>query len=299
MELEQDDKMAITPELKNKTEETKKLIATSKLTDEKKQHWDALLDFALENCNGLTQEQKIQGIAELLLEHTRILAERAVVERDEEAAAAMEAISKKVDELTQVQQNQQSMMKGLHDNMEKLFQLTDMLRTTNERIGSLEAREVEDNKSQDNRINTVFTKTSDDIMQIRNDIGSIREDVKQSQQVFLQKLDEYTTKLSNYDKEQDAKNEARFKDLGEENKKDRKNLRDKLDSVSISITELKKQMEEPQSWKGVVARLFSKYTVLVIILVILATLAFNPHALDSVTSAFAGQQQKQEQVSEK
>lgn len=291
--------MAITPELKNKTEETKKLIATSKLTDEKKQHWDALLDFALENCNGLTQEQKIQGIAELLLEHTRILAERAVVERDEEAAAAMEAISKKVDELTQVQQNQQSMMKGLHDNMEKLFQLTDMLRTTNERIGSLEAREVEDNKSQDNRINTVFTKTSDDIMQIRNDIGSIREDVKQSQQVFLQKLDEYTTKLSNYDKEQDAKNEARFKDLGEENKKDRKNLRDKLDSVSISITELKKQMEEPQSWKGVVARLFSKYTVLVIILVILATLAFNPHALDSVTNAFAGQQQKQEQVSEK
>lgn len=291
--------MAITPELKNKTEETKKLIATSKLTDEKKQHWDALLDFALENCNGLTQEQKIQGIAELLLEHTRILAERAVVERDEEAAAAMEAISKKVDELTQVQQNQQSMMKGLHDNMEKLFQLTDMLRTTNERIGSLEAREVEDNKSQDNRINTVFTKTSEDILQIRNDIGSIREDVKKSQQVFLDKLDEYTTKLSNYDKEQDAKNEARFKDLGEENKKDRKNLRDKLDSVSISITELKKQMEEPQSWKGVVARLFSKYTVLVIILVILATLAFNPHALDSVTSAFAGQQQKQEQVSEK
>ena len=248
MELEQDDKMAITPELKNKTEETKKLIATSKLTDEKKQHWDALLDFALENCNGLTQEQKIQGIAELLLEHTRILAERAVVERDEEAAAAMEAISKKVDELTQVQQNQQSMMKGLHDNMEKLFQLTDMLRTTNERIGSLEAREVEDNKSQDNRINTVFTKTSEDILQIRNDIGSIREDVKKSQQVFLDKLDEYTTKLSNYDKEQDAKNEARFKDLGEENKKDRKNLRDKLDSVSISITELKKQMEEPQSW---------------------------------------------------
>lgn len=289
--------MAITPELRNKTEETKKLIATSKLTDEKKQHWDALLDFALENCNGLTQEQKIQGIAELLLEHTRILAERAVVERDEEAAAAMEAISKKVDELTQVQQNQQSMMKGLHDNMEKLFQLTDMLRTTNERIGSLEAREVEDNKSQDNRINTVFTKTSEDIMQIRNDIGSIREDVKQSQQVFLQKLDEYTTKLSGYDKEQDTKNEARFKDLSEENKKDRKNLRDKLDSVSISITELKKQMEEPQSWKGVVARLFSKYTVLVIILVILATLAFNPHALDSVTSAFAGQQQKQEQVS--
>lgn len=291
--------MAITPELRNKTEETKKLIATSKLTDEKKQHWDALLDFALENCNGLTQEQKIQGIAELLLEHTRILAERAVVERDEEAAAAMEAISKKVDELTQVQQNQQSMMKGLHDNMEKLFQLTDMLRTTNERIGSLEAREVEDNKSQDNRINTVFTKTSEDIMQIRNDIGSIREDVKQSQQVFLQKLDEYTNKLSGYDKEQDTKNEARFKDLSEENKKDSKNLRDKLDSVSISITELKKQMEEPQSWKGVVARLFSKYTVLVIILVILATLAFNPHALDSVTNAFAGQQQKQEQVSEK
>ena len=291
--------MAITPELKNKTEETKKLIATSKLTDEKKQHWDALLDFALENCNGLTQEQKIQGIAELLLEHTRILAERAVVERDEEAAAAMEAISKKVDELTQVQQNQQSMMKGLHDNMEKLFQLTDMLRTTNERIGSLEAREVEDNKSQDNRINTVFTKTSEDIMQIRNDIGSIREDVKKSQQVFLDKLDEYTNKLSSYDKEQDTKTDARFKDLSEENKKDRKNLRDKLDSVSISITELKKQMEEPQSWKGVVARLFSKYTVLVIILVILATLAFNPHALDSVTSAFAGQQQKQEQVSEK
>ena len=291
--------MAITPELRNKTEETKKLIATSKLTDEKKQHWDALLDFALENCNGLTQEQKIQGIAELLLEHTRILAERAVVERDEEAAAAMEAISKKVDELTQVQQNQQSMMKGLHDNMEKLFQLTDMLRTTNERIGSLEAREVEDNKSQDNRINTVFTKTSEDIMQIRNDIGSIREDVKKSQQVFLDKLDEYTNKLSSYDKEQDTKTDARFKDLSEENKKDRKNLRDKLDSVSISITELKKQMEEPQSWKGVVARLFSKYTVLVIILVILATLAFNPHALDSVTSAFAGQQQKQEQVSEK
>ena len=291
--------MAITPELRNKTEETKKLIATSKLTDEKKKHWDALLDFALENCNGLTQEQKIQGIAELLLEHTRILAERAVVERDEEAAAAMEAISKKVDELTQVQQNQQSMMKGLHDNMEKLFQLTDMLRTTNERIGSLEAREVEDNKSQDNRINTVFTKTSEDIMQIRNDIGSIREDVKKSQQVFLDKLDEYTNKLSSYDKEQDTKTDARFKDLSEENKKDRKNLRDKLDSVSISITELKKQMEEPQSWKGVVARLFSKYTVLVIILVILATLAFNPHALDSVTSAFAGQQQKQEQVSEK
>ena len=291
--------MAITPELRNKTEETKKLIATSKLTDEKKQHWDALLDFALENCNGLTQEQKIQGIAELLLEHTRILAERAVVERDEEAAAAMEAISKKVDELTQVQQNQQSMMKGLHDNMEKLFQLTDMLRTTNERIGSLEAREVEDNKSQDNRINTVFTKTSEDIMQIRNDIGSIREDVKKSQQVFLDKLDEYTNKLSSYDKEQDTKTDARFKDLSEENKKDRKNLRDKLDSVSISITELKKQMEEPQSWKGVVARLFSKYTVLVIILVILATLAFNPHALDSVTNAFAGQQQKQEQVSEK
>ena len=277
--------MAITPELKSNTEQTKKLILESSLDQDSKKRWNELLDFSLENCNGLTQEQKIQGIAELLLEHTRILAERAVKEKDEEAAAAMEAISKKVDELTNVQHNQQSMMKGLHDNMEKLFQLTDMLRQTNERIGSLEAREVEDNKSQDTRINTVFNKTSEDIMQIRNDIGSIREDVKQSQQVFLNKLDEYTAKLSNYDKEQDA------------NKKDRKDLRDKLDAVTNSITELSKQMEEPQSWKGVVARLFSKYTVLVIILVILATLAFNPHAIDSITSIWGGGTQNQEQVS--
>ena len=291
--------MAITPELKSNTEQTKKLILESSLDQDSKKRWNELLDFSLENCNGLTQEQKIQGIAELLLEHTRILAERAVKEKDEEAAAAMEAISKKVDELTNVQHNQQSMMKGLHDNMEKLFQLTDMLRTTNERIGSLEAREVEDNKSQDNRINTVFTKTSEDIMQIRNDIGSIREDVKQSQQVFLNKLDEYTTKLSNYDKEQDAKNDARFKELGEENKKDRKDLRDKLDAVTNSITELSKQMEEPQSWKGVVARLFSKYTVLVIILVVLATLAFNPHAIDSITSIWGGGTQNVEEVSGK
>ena len=289
--------MAITPELKSNTEQTKKLILESSLDQDSKKRWNELLDFSLENCNGLTQEQKIQGIAELLLEHTRILAERAVKEKDEEAAAAMEAISKKVDELTNVQHNQQSMMKGLHDNMEKLFQLTDMLRQTNERIGSLEAREVEDNKSQDTRINTVFNKTSEDIMQIRNDIGSIREDVKQSQQVFLNKLDEYTAKLSNYDKEQDAKNDARFKELGEENKKDRKDLRDKLDAVTNSITELSKQMEEPQSWKGVVARLFSKYTVLVIILVILATLAFNPHAIDSITSIWGGGTQNQEQVS--
>lgn len=291
--------MAITPELKSNTEQTKKLILESSLDQDSKKRWNELLDFSLENCNGLTQEQKIQGIAELLLEHTRILAERAVKEKDEEAAAAMEAISKKVDELTNVQHNQQSMMKGLHDNMEKLFQLTDMLRQTNERIGSLEAREVEDNKSQDNRINTVFTKTSEDIMQIRNDIGSIREDVKQSQQVFLNKLDEYTTKLSNYDKEQDAKNDARFKELGEENKKDRKDLRDKLDAVTNSITELSKQMEEPQSWKGVVARLFSKYTVLVIILVVLATLAFNPHAIDSITSIWGGGTPNQEQTNNK
>lgn len=290
--------MAITPELKKKTEETKRLISGSKLDDETKKKWLDLMDASLENCNGRTQEQKIQGMVELLLEHTRLLAEKAVKDKDEESLHAMEAISKKVDELTTVQQNQQSMMKGLHDNMEKLFQLSDMLRNTNERIGNLEAREVEDNKIQDNRINNVFTKTSNDILQIRTDIGNIRDDVKKSQEVFLVKLGEYTDKLTGKDLEQDSKTEMKFKELSDENKEDRQKLREQLNDVNKSINSLKEQMAEPQSWKGVVARLFSKYTVLVIILVILATLAFNPHALDSVTNAFSGQQ-KQEQVSEK
>ena len=291
--------MAITQELKEKTEETKKLIANSSLDDVSKKKWIDLMNASLENCNGRTQEQKIQGMVELLLDHTRILAERAIKENDEDTIKAMQTISKKVDELTQVQTNQQSMMKGLHDNMEKLFQLTDMLRQTNERIGSLEAREVEDNKSQDTRINTVFTKTSEDIMQIRTDLSNIREDVKKSQQVFLDKLDEYTEKLSNYDKEQDQKNEVRFKELSEENKTDRQQLRERLDSVNNSITELREQIAEPTSWKGVVVQLFSKKTVLVIVLVILATLAFNPHALDSVTGIFKDKpQQTQQQVSE-
>ena len=99
--------MAITPELRKKTEETKRLISGSKLDDETKKKWLDLMDTSLENCNGRTQEQKIQGMVELLLEHTRLLAERAVKEKDEESLHAMEAISKKVDELSQVQQNQQ------------------------------------------------------------------------------------------------------------------------------------------------------------------------------------------------
>ena len=291
--------MAITPELKKKTEETKRLISGSKLDDETKKKWLDLMDASLENCNGRTQEQKIQGMVELLLEHTRLLAEKAVKDKDEESLHAMEAISKKVDELTQVQQNQQSMMKGLHDNMEKLFQLSDMLRNTNERIGSLEAREVEDNKIQDNRINNVFTKTSNDILQIRTDIGNIRDDVKKSQEVFLVKLGEYTDKLTSKDLEQDSKTEMKFKELSDENKEDRQKLREQLNDVNKSINSLKEQMAEPQSWTGVVARLFSKYTVLVIILVIMATLAFNPHAIDSITGIFTNKPQTQQQVSEK
>ena len=292
--------MAITPELRSNTEDTKKLISDSTLDPESKKRWNELLDFSLENCNGLTQEQKIQGIAELLLEHTRILAERAVKEKDEESIKAMLAISKKVDELTDVQHNQQEMMKGLHDNMEKLFQLSDMLRQTNDRIGNLEARETKDSELTDNRINTVFARTAEDIGQIRTEISSIREDAKKSQQVFLEKLGEYTEKLSNYDKIQDEKQEKRdlavdekFKTLSEENKTDRQQLRDKLDALN-------KKLDEPESWKGVIVRLFSKYTVVVIILVILATLAFNPHALDSVTGIFNDkQQQNQEQASDK
>ena len=284
--------MAITDEIKQKTEETKQLIANSTLDDISKKKWIDLMNASLENCNGRTQEQKIQGMVELLLDHTRILAERAVKEHDEDTIKAMQTISKKVDELTQVQQNQQSMMKGLRDNMEKLFQLTDMLRQTNERIGNLEARETKDSENTEARINTVFTKTAEDIGQIRTEIGTIREDVKKSQQTFLTKLDEYTERLSAYDKEQDQKNEVRFDELRRENKEDREALRTKLD-------ELNKKLDEPESWKGVVVRLFSKYTVVVIVIVVLATLAFNPHALDSVTGIFKDKNpQHQEQVSE-
>lgn len=291
--------MAITAEIKQKTEETKQLIANSSLDDASKKKWTALLDASLENCNGRTQEQKIQGLVELLLDHTRILAERAVKEHDEESLKEIKSISDKVDELTNVQTNQQSMMKGLHDNMEKLFQLSDMLRQTNDRIGNLEARETKDSELTDNRINTVFARTADDIGQIRNELSSIREDAKKSQQVFLEKLDEYTEKLSGYDKAQDAKVNERFDQLSEENKEDRKALRESIEKLTEKTAGLEKQLEEPMSWKGVVARLFSKYTVLVIILVVLATLAFNPHAIDSITSIWGGGAQNVEEVSGK
>jgi len=290
----------ITPELTKKTDETKNIISSSKLPPEEKKHWLELMDFALENCNGLTQEQKIQGIAELLLEHTRILAQRRITDHENIAhQRAIDDMLTKVSEINNVQQNQQTMIRSLHDNMEKLFQLSDLLRQTNDRIGHLEVREEDESKKVDDRINTVFAKTADDLVQIRQEILDIRNDSQKNHDTFLQKLDEYTTRLSDYDREQDKKMHENFKELREQGEIDKQQINDKFSKIDGRFDDIGKKFDDigskldtitentqkdPESWKGVLTRLFTPRTTIILVLTVIILFILRPDTLAAILS---------------